>query len=74
VLFLPFRRRRGTRGLLIALVAICGMGALTGCGTCTDLGTRPGTYTIKVIGTAADSGANALAVSTAKVTMKVVVD
>jgi len=74
VLFLPFGRRRGIRGLLIALVAVCGMSTLTGCGTCTDLGTRPGTYTIRVIGMAAGSGANALAASTAKVTMKVVLN
>jgi hypothetical protein len=25
---------------------------ITGCGTCTDLGTRPATYTIHVTGTA----------------------
>lgn len=53
LLFVPGKRRRRWKGLLIALVAVCGMAALTGCGTCTDLGTRPGSYTIRVIGTAA---------------------
>jgi hypothetical protein len=59
VLFVPGKKRRGWKGLLIALIAICGMTALTGCGTCTDLGTRPGSYTIKVIATAIGADANA---------------
>ncbi len=36
---------------MLLLVAACGMATLMGCGNCTDLGTRPGDYTIKVIGT-----------------------
>ncbi len=67
LLFLP-RQRRGWKGLLIALVAVCGIASLTGCGNCTDLGTRPGSYTIRVVGTAAGG------VVTSKVRMKVVVD
>jgi hypothetical protein len=59
ILFIPRKKRRGLKGLLIALVAICGMAALTGCGNCTDLGTKPGSYTIKVVGTAVGSDANA---------------
>jgi hypothetical protein len=55
VLLIPGKRRRGLKGLLVALVALCGVAALSGCGSCTDLGTKPGTYTIRVIGT---SGAN----------------
>jgi hypothetical protein len=31
------------------------MATMSGCGACTDLGTKPGSYTIRVIGT---SGAN----------------
>lgn len=49
LLFFP-RRRRPLKGLLLVLVAVCGMATLMGCGNCTDLGTRPGDYTIKVIG------------------------
>ena len=48
VFFLP-RRRRAWRGLL-TLVAMGGFIAMTGCGACTDLGTRPGTYTIQITG------------------------
>jgi hypothetical protein len=50
LLFLPRHRRRSLKSLLLVLVAACGMASLMGCGNCTDLGTRPGDYTIKVIG------------------------
>ncbi|HEV2710124.1 MAG TPA: Ig-like domain-containing protein [Edaphobacter sp.] len=50
LLFLPRRRHKSLKGLLLVLVAVCGMASLMGCGNCTDLGTRPGNYTIKVIG------------------------
>ncbi len=53
VLFLPGKRRRGIKGLLVTLIALCGMATLSGCGACTDLGTKPGSYTIRVIGTSA---------------------
>lgn len=52
LLLLPFRRRRPLKGLLLLAIAACGMATLSGCGNCTDLGTRPGDYTIQVIGTA----------------------
>jgi hypothetical protein len=55
VLFIPGKRRRAIKGLLVALVAICGMATMTGCGACTDLGTKPGTYSIRVIGISAAS-------------------
>jgi hypothetical protein len=71
LLFVPGKRRRGLKGLLIALVAVCGMAALTGCGNCTDLGTRPGSYTIRVIGTAAGSSSGSAV--TSRVKMNVVV-
>ena len=51
VLLLPDKRKRTIRGLLIAALAICGTSSLTGCGACTNLGTKPGSYTIRVIGT-----------------------
>jgi hypothetical protein len=50
VLFVP-RKRRQVMGLLVTLIALCGLTALSGCGACTDLGTKPGSYTIRVIGT-----------------------
>jgi hypothetical protein len=44
-------KRRAIKCLLVAVVAIFGMASLTGCSSCTDLGTKPGSYTIRVIGT-----------------------
>jgi hypothetical protein len=49
-------KRRAIRSLLVAIVAIVsilGMASLTGCSSCTDLGTKPGSYTIRVVGTEA---------------------
>lgn len=57
MLFVP-RKKRGVKGLVIALVAVCGMATLTGCGNCTDLGTRPGSYTVRVIGRAVGAGSS----------------
>ena len=53
-LFLP-RRRRWLR-VLIVLAAAAVAVQITGCGNCTDLGTRPGTYTFQVTGTFAGQG------------------
>ena len=53
LLIVPGRRR-----WLRALVAVAMVAAITqisGCTTCTDLGTRPATYTFQVTGTAANS-------------------
>jgi hypothetical protein len=50
VLLLP-GKRRPIRSLLAAVLAIYGTASLTGCSACTDLGTKPGSYTIRVIGT-----------------------
>lgn len=66
-LFIPGKRRR-LRALTILLVA----GALTqitGCSRCTDLGTKPATYTIQVIGTSTVTGA----VGSQAVAIKVVI-
>ncbi|WP_353068261.1 FG-GAP-like repeat-containing protein [Tunturibacter empetritectus] len=52
VLLLPGTRRRTIRNLLAAVLAICGAASLAGCSACTDLGTKPGSYTIRIIGTA----------------------
>jgi Bacterial Ig-like domain (group 3)/FG-GAP-like repeat len=49
-IFLP-GRRRWLRALLAAFL-VTGMTHLTGCGTCTDLGTRPATYTFQITGAA----------------------
>jgi hypothetical protein len=72
VLLIPGKRRRAIRGLLVALVALCGMATLSGCGSCTDLGTKPGSYTIRVIGSSG-SGATANVVTT-KVQVTVTVE
>lgn len=55
LLVLPFRRRRPLHGLLL-VIAACGIAAMTGCGSCTDLGTRPGDYAVKVMGTSDGAG------------------
>jgi len=62
-IFLPGRRRtlgwrmggRWLRGLVVVLLTAGSM-HLAGCSTCTDLGTKPGTYTFQVTGTAATTG------------------
>jgi hypothetical protein len=53
-LFLP-GRRRWLRVLIVLAVAAVAV-QITGCGNCTDLGTRPGTYTFQVTGTFAGQG------------------
>ena len=52
--FLP-GRRRWVRALLAA-VLLAGAAQIAGCGNCTDLGTKPGTYTFQVIGTSTGTG------------------
>jgi hypothetical protein len=42
--------------VLIVLAAAAVAVQITGCGNCTDLGTRPGTYTFQVTGTFAGQG------------------
>ena len=54
LVFLLPKRRRALKSLL-TLIAMCGVIAMTGCGACTDLGTRPGTYTIQITGTSMGS-------------------
>jgi hypothetical protein len=51
LLFLPRRRRQSIKSLLMVVIAACGMASLMGCGNCSDLGTRPGDYTVQVIAT-----------------------
>jgi hypothetical protein len=46
----PRRRSRWAR--LVALVMMAGVVGLSGCGNCTNLGTRPGNYSVTVVGTA----------------------
>jgi Bacterial Ig-like domain (group 3)/FG-GAP-like repeat len=50
IIFLPGRRR--WLRALIAIAAIATAMQITGCGNCTDLGTRPNTYTIHITGAA----------------------
>jgi hypothetical protein len=41
---------------LVVLLLVAGATQMTGCSNCTDLGTRPGTYTFQVTGTSAVTG------------------
>lgn len=61
LLFLPRRHRKFMKNLMILVIAVCGMASLMGCGNCSDLGTRPGDYSVQVI-----------AASTGTITSKVV--
>jgi hypothetical protein len=67
-LFVPGRRRRWLR-LLVALIAVAAAMQMTGCGNCTDLGTRPAMYSIQVTGTAAQGSATASQAVTINVTI-----
>jgi hypothetical protein len=55
VAFLIPGKRRWLRALM-ALIVVAGITQMTGCGNCTDLGTRPATYTFQVIGTSTGTG------------------
>jgi hypothetical protein len=48
------RRRRVLQGIALA-VALCVLPAMTGCGNCTDLGVRPGSYSFVLTGTSTGS-------------------
>jgi hypothetical protein len=52
--FLPGRRR--WLRVLLASVLLAGATQISGCGNCTDLGTKPGTYTFQVTGTSTGTG------------------
>ena len=52
--FIP-GKRRWLRALM-ALIVVAGIAQMSGCGNCTDLGTKPATYTFQVIGTSAGTG------------------
>jgi hypothetical protein len=54
VLLIVPGRRRWLRALL-AVAAVASIAQISGCSTCTDLGTRPATYTFQVTGTATGS-------------------
>jgi hypothetical protein len=55
VAFLIPGKRRWLRALM-ALIVVAGTTQMTGCGNCTDLGTKPATYNFQVIGTSAGTG------------------
>jgi len=54
ILLVAPRRRRALKPLLVMICAVGAISGMSGCGmgNCTDLGTRPGTYTIMVTGSA----------------------
>ena len=51
LLFIPGKRR--WLRALIALIVVAAATQITGCGNCSDLGTRPATYTFQITGTSA---------------------
>ena len=57
LLFAGIRRRRkmliGT--IFLLLLSLGGFAMISGCGACTDLGTKPGVYSFTVVGTATGS-------------------
>jgi hypothetical protein len=59
LLFIPRRKDALVCKLVMIMIACCGVASLTGCGSCTDLGTRPGDYTINVIATSTTADTNA---------------
>jgi hypothetical protein len=71
ILLLPNQRRRRIRGLIVALITLWGMSTLSGCGACTDLGTKPGVYTIRLIGTSTGTGVAATVTTKVQVTVTV---
>ena len=66
-IFLPGRRR--WLRTLLAVVLVAAATHLTGCGTCTDLGTRPATYTFTVTGTS--SGTSEVEAQTVTITVTI---
>ena len=52
------RRKKLLRPLLLLFIALAGLASLSGCGHCTDLGTRPGNYTFTVTATASTQTAS----------------
>jgi Bacterial Ig-like domain (group 3)/FG-GAP-like repeat len=53
VTFLPGKRR--WLRALVAILVVAAVSQMTGCGNCTDLGNRPGTYTFQVSGSSTGS-------------------
>ncbi len=51
-IFARRRRKNLLRPILLLLIALGSLASLSGCGHCTDLGTRPGSYTFTVSGVA----------------------
>jgi hypothetical protein len=68
---LLFMRRRRIRGLLLVAVAGLGLAGLSGCGHCTDLGTRPGNYSFTVTATPMSGPVTAAQSVTVQLTMTI---
>jgi hypothetical protein len=49
------RRMSPTRNALLSVILLAGLAALSACSNCADLGTVPGSYSLKVTGTAGDT-------------------
>ena len=68
---LLFVRRRRLRGLLLLAIAGLGLAGLSGCGHCTDLGTRPGNYAFTVTATPTNGPVTAAQSVTVQLTMTI---
>ena len=68
---LLFVRRRRLRGLLLLAIAGLGLAGLSGCGHCTDLGTRPEKYTFTVTATPTNGPVTAAQSVTVQLTMTI---
>ncbi len=69
-----FRVRRGSRraGLMVLLAGtLAGLSMMSGCGNCTDLGTKPGSYTFTVIASAQGGPVSESASQVVPVTMTI---
>jgi len=70
------RRRKMLIGTIFMLaLTLCGLAfggiGLSGCGNCTDLGTKPGVYTFTVVGTAQSGSSNEVETQTIPMTVTI---
>ncbi len=72
-IFAGIRRRRKGPWLALTVLAtgLCGLAMLSGCGNCTDLGTKPGSYSFTVVATAQGGPNNEVHSQTIPVTVTI---
>ena len=66
------RRRKLLVGTIFALLlSLGGLSLISGCGACTDLGTKPGVYSFTVVGTAQNGPSNEVEMQTIPLTVTI---